>query len=372
MGDLSCMGCKKIEETIYWSHFQTVQFFQILSGSHYDHQLALPKKFAENLRGKLAGTVSLKGPSGSVWKVGLEADGDDLYLKHGWKTFVQEHSLQKNDVLVFKYHGNLQFDVLVFDQLSLCEKEASYFVKQCAHTEIVVADKKDKTAPPRTIRFGAAISESSDEEVTRIVVRKKPRKDVVPKQVMNQYSGKPRNRPADSSGPSSSRVGLSLRLDSKRRPVTEEEKDKVIQAATVASFDNSLTVIMRECHVYTGFYLTIPVDWSRKHLPQANFEACLRVKDKAWMAKCYYRRTMGGHGISRSGWKYFALQNHLEMDDVCVFDMVSRSNKLCIFDVRIFRVVDDVAHRKAIAWAPSLKEKGGRLKKHHPEPMASP
>ncbi|RAL40504.1 hypothetical protein DM860_006574 [Cuscuta australis] len=273
-----------------------------------------------------------------------------------------------NDVLVFKYHGNLQLDVLMFDKLSLCEKEASYFVKQCAHTEIVVADKKDKTAPPRTIHFGAAISESSNEEVTRTVLRKKPRKDIVPKQMMNQYSGKPRKRPADSSGPSSSRVGLSLRLDSNRRPVTEEEKDKVIQAATAASLDDSLTVIMRECHVYMGFYLTIPVDWSRMHLPQANFEACLRVKDKAWMAKCYYRRTMGGHGISRSGWKYFAL----EMDDVCLFDMVSRSNNLCIFDVRIFRVVDDVAHMKAITWAPSLKRKGGPPRKHRPEPMDSP
>ncbi|CAH9144796.1 unnamed protein product [Cuscuta epithymum] len=356
MGDSSCMGCKKVEETIYWSQFQTVQFFQVLSGLRYDHHLAIPKKFSENLRGKLAGTVRLKGPSGSVWEVGLASDGESLYLKRGWKKFVREHSLQKNDVLVFKYNGNLQFDVFMFDQLSLCEKEASYFVKQCAHKELTGADKTEKTTPrARTIYLESTSNESAQEEDERKVV-KRPRKDGTSPKENHQSSGKLKKKSVDRSGPSSN--VSPLRWESNRRAVTEEEKDKAIQAASSAASDDSLTVVMREYHVHKGFYMSIPVEWSRKHLPQKNFDVCMRMKEKTWMAKAYFRKATSGHGVSGAGWKYFVLENSLEIDDVCLFNLVSESSSLCVFDVRIFRVIDDVLPRKVMGT--SSKGKPGR------------
>ncbi|KAK2969396.1 hypothetical protein RJ640_020339 [Escallonia rubra] len=130
-----CSECRKWEEEIYWTHFQAVQFFQFLSG-RFDQQLAIPKKFSSNLREKLAESVALKGPSGVTWTVGLTASGDTLLLKEGWKKFVEDHSLEEDDVLIFRYNGNSRFDVLMFDHRSLCEKEASYFVKKCGHLEL--------------------------------------------------------------------------------------------------------------------------------------------------------------------------------------------------------------------------------------------
>lgn len=102
---------------------------------------AIPQKFVKNLREKLAGTISLRGPSGGLWNVEVTAAaaGDDtLLFKQGWKAFVEDHSLEENDVLVFKYtaggggdSSRIIFDVLMFDKQSLCEKEASYFVRKC-------------------------------------------------------------------------------------------------------------------------------------------------------------------------------------------------------------------------------------------------
>lgn len=103
----------------------------------YEQRLALPKTFSDNIKKKLPENVSLKGPGGVVWNIGLTTRDDTLYFAHGWKQFVKDHLLKENDLLVFKYNGESQFDVLIFDGGSFCEKAGSYFVRKCGHTEDV-------------------------------------------------------------------------------------------------------------------------------------------------------------------------------------------------------------------------------------------
>lgn len=79
--------------------------------------------------------MALKGPSGLLWTVGLTTKDDAVFFKHGWEEFVKDHSLEANDLLVFRYNGESQFDVLMFDAENLCEKEASYFVRKCGHAK---------------------------------------------------------------------------------------------------------------------------------------------------------------------------------------------------------------------------------------------
>lgn len=127
---------------------------------------AVPQKFVNNLREKLAGCVSLKGPSGAIWNIGLTTCGEKLYFQRGWKEFVEEHSLQENDVLIFKYNGGSQFDVLMFDQQSYCEKEASYFIRKCGHRELINGGKANGKPTPET-------NSESSVEVIRATKRKK-------------------------------------------------------------------------------------------------------------------------------------------------------------------------------------------------------
>ncbi|KAJ1419763.1 DNA-binding barrel domain superfamily [Sesbania bispinosa] len=130
----NCDGCRSWVEDIYWTHFQFLHFAQFLR-TDYEQHLALPKTFSDNLKKKLPENVSLKGPGGVVWNIGLTTRDDTLYFTHGWEQFVKDHSLKENDFLVFKYNGESLFDVLIFDGESFCEKAASYFVRKCGHAE---------------------------------------------------------------------------------------------------------------------------------------------------------------------------------------------------------------------------------------------
>ncbi|KAF9687601.1 hypothetical protein SADUNF_Sadunf02G0110300 [Salix dunnii] len=134
MGEETCKECRSWEEKIYWTHFQCVQFSQFLH-SGFDQRLAIPEIFARHMRRKLPDTVNLKGPSGSAWEVGLTTYNNTLFFNHGWQEFVKDHALEENDFLIFKYIGESNFDVLMFNMHSMCEKVASYFVKKYESTE---------------------------------------------------------------------------------------------------------------------------------------------------------------------------------------------------------------------------------------------
>ena len=132
---------------------------------------AIPQKFANNLKEKLVGAVSLKGPSGLEWKAGLTMIDDTLYLKEGWKKFVVDHSLKENDVLIFKYVGASRFDVLMFDYQSLCEKESSYFIKRCENGGTDGGCKR-KDNPTETIE----VTNEASHDVSESTPSKRPRK----------------------------------------------------------------------------------------------------------------------------------------------------------------------------------------------------
>ena len=105
---------------------------------------ALPKTFSDNLKKKLPENVTLKGPSGVVWNIGLTTRDDTVYFVGGWEQFVKDNSLKENDFLVFKYNGETLFDVLIFDGVSFCEKAASYFVRKCGHAQTEEGGSKVK------------------------------------------------------------------------------------------------------------------------------------------------------------------------------------------------------------------------------------
>ena len=96
---------------------------------------ALPKTFSDNVKKKLPENVTLKGPSGVVWNIGLTTRDDTVYFTDGWQRFVKDHALKENDFLVFKYNGESLFEVLIFDGDNFCEKATSYFVGKCGHAQ---------------------------------------------------------------------------------------------------------------------------------------------------------------------------------------------------------------------------------------------
>ncbi|XAR61827.1 hypothetical protein NMG60_11016351 [Bertholletia excelsa] len=349
-----CKVCRKWEEDIYWTNFRSFSFFQTLSPG-FDLQLAIPRNFSNNLREKLPENVTLKGPSGATWNIGLITTGETLFFRNGWKAFVEDHSLEENDVLFFTYHQDSQFDVKIFNGQSLCERATSYFVRKCEHKEL-----DDGSQARRSLRKRPeeVIHASSHNPVHAIFAkRSKNVGNATPLLVGPQSHGrisKEANQGRShleekiNSVTKGSSVGTyPLQYVSTRRPVSPEEKAQASKMANAASTKDSCIRVMRSSNVYKRFYLLFPAEWAKSHLPHKSQELLLcvkengSIKERRWPARFYYR---GSGGMLTNGWKDFAVENNLEEFDVCLFELASGDDNMnIIIEVSIFRVVDEVS-----------------------------
>lgn len=86
----------------------------------------VPSKFVEHLESRTSGSFTLIGPSGNIWHVDLIEINGHLYFRDGWSTFVNDHSLQCGDTLIFRYNWDSNFNIQIFDQSS-CEKDEAFY-----------------------------------------------------------------------------------------------------------------------------------------------------------------------------------------------------------------------------------------------------
>lgn len=77
------------------------------------------------MEGTAPGTAVLVGPSGNNWFVDIILLENGLFLNDGWAEFVKDHNLEPGDSIVFRYDGDLNFTLQIFDR-SMCEKEAAF------------------------------------------------------------------------------------------------------------------------------------------------------------------------------------------------------------------------------------------------------
>ncbi|KAH9623297.1 hypothetical protein KSS87_006100 [Heliosperma pusillum] len=70
--------------------------------------------FQRHLRGNEK-YVMLRDKRHGICGVKLSCEKGKMYLKNGWEKFCEDHGLQVGDFLVFKYLGNLFFDVIIFE-----------------------------------------------------------------------------------------------------------------------------------------------------------------------------------------------------------------------------------------------------------------
>lgn len=61
-----------------------------------------------------------------LWHVSVRKVDNKLYFEKGWTDFVWDNSLGFGDFLIFRYVGNLQFIVDIYDA-TCCEKEIGDF-----------------------------------------------------------------------------------------------------------------------------------------------------------------------------------------------------------------------------------------------------
>ena len=75
----------------------------------------IPKKFISKYGVDLSDMTFLTIPNGTKWKVKLTKRDGEVWFQNGRCEFASCHALTLGHLLVFKYEGNSQFSVLIFD-----------------------------------------------------------------------------------------------------------------------------------------------------------------------------------------------------------------------------------------------------------------
>ncbi|XP_010447260.1 PREDICTED: B3 domain-containing protein REM16-like isoform X4 [Camelina sativa] len=301
----NCEDCMQWEEELYWTHFQTLHFSQLLlPGFH--HRLVIPQKFSIHCKRKLPQIVTLKSPSGAIYNVRVEQDDDEktLAFRSGWEKFVKDHSLKENDLLVFKFHGVSEFEVLIFDGQTLCERPASYFVRKCGHA--------DKT------KASAQLPVISPTSTGRVSKEKYP------------FSGLKKMRGEISNDSLDHKPDIEM--------ISAGRRNKALSLAQRVVLPDGFMVVMKRSHVSKCF-LTIPYKWCLKNNLLARQEVVMQVDQKKWVMKFNFFGSRGRGGIS-TGWKKFVQDNNLRESDVCVFEPTNSETKPLHLHVYIFRAAE--------------------------------
>ncbi|KAL3497563.1 hypothetical protein ACH5RR_040295 [Cinchona calisaya] len=91
-----------------------LEFVKVFLPDKSSEQLCIPQAFIKKFRGLIREKVRLKGLGGKFWDVKLEENNERVFIKNGWRRFVDDHSLKLGEFLVFKSDGNSSFTVKIY------------------------------------------------------------------------------------------------------------------------------------------------------------------------------------------------------------------------------------------------------------------
>ncbi|KAL1833940.1 hypothetical protein ACET3Z_003591 [Daucus carota] len=273
-------------------------FFKIIvSNADHHSKLMIPKKFASIHRKNLDDKISLKVPSGSVWPIKLKRHKNKVWLQKGWPEFAEHYSIGFGYLLVFEYQGNSKFQVLVFDPSGL---ETDYPLTSTTENRKVV----------RSARAKKRVVDSDDSTSVDVV------------------------RPCKRTTASSS-----CKEGGEDGPKVKQEQGKrnggaLASAKAFKSQNPSFIHVMKSSNVvgaWPNVYITNTFEEAYKKWKN-NDKVILRVEKRRWTVYCSVNSNQCRFGRK---WGKFARENSLNVDDVCVFELINPSRKL--LQVLIFR-----------------------------------
>ncbi|XP_059431923.1 B3 domain-containing protein Os01g0723500-like isoform X2 [Corylus avellana] len=223
----------------------------------------IPPKFEKYLPKELPEQAILRGSTGDEWRVKLCKTADGIYLQDGWKHYFEDHSLGGNEFLLFKYNGELCFDVIIFGKDG-CERVYGSLIR----TNHETASSSGAGRPRKTSLRSNLLHES------------KPSKDT-------------------------------------------PERSKVSKMAeSFASDFPYFKSCMAKYNVDKVFILRLPALFAREHLPQCTTTIVLRNSEgRSWKVK--YVSTEKSYALSQ-GWAVFVRDNKLKIGDICIFELLAK------------------------------------------------
>ncbi|KDP44974.1 hypothetical protein JCGZ_01474 [Jatropha curcas] len=295
-------------------------FFKIiLEDSVRDGKLSIPKKFARKYGDNLPSSTVLEVPSGKKWSIELIKSDDEIWFKNGWQEFADFYALATGYMLVFQYDKkNSHFNVIILDK-SASEIDYPY---NNPEKELQVPKSEEETH----IDVSAEILyDLSTSQKTR---KKSPLSFSQPSKKMKVHHSTSNDKAEKRN------AGLFIgpqREDgvmARKQPLRAEEKANVLQKAKINFKSENPYFIVAVQPTYLGNRLAVPSTFAKKYFKQERGVATLSTSDgKNWSAE-YCNLAWNGIPLARlcNGWRKFVKENHLEVGDVCAFELINRDN----------------------------------------------
>ncbi|KAH7520550.1 hypothetical protein FEM48_Zijuj08G0155800 [Ziziphus jujuba var. spinosa] len=262
-----------------------------------DGKLNIPEKFVSRNGIRLKELIVLKvGNSGRYWEMKLEKEDDGkVWLCQGWKDFEDHYSIQHGNFLLFKYQGNYNFKVIIFNKTA---------------TEIAYPTKS-KSYRPTANDHDETDSDSGSVQILDVPNTKKAKPT---------KGGKIK---------STKRFKHAVDMDT-------DQKATAIQRAEVFKSKNPFFWISLPTTYVVQRYMNIPKKFFENHLGDKSTNVILKnSKGGTWLVQ-YVFKIVKKKPIGKfcTGWNKFVRDNNVQVGDVCHFELI-KGHQIS-FRVRIF------------------------------------
>ncbi|XP_022774254.1 B3 domain-containing transcription factor VRN1-like isoform X2 [Durio zibethinus] len=346
----------------------TPHFFKVLLSDAIQHgKLKIPAKFVRKYGSGISSPVFLKVPSGAIWQVKLTKSNAEMWLQSGWREFVEHHSLELHDFVVFRYEGNCLFNVVIFDKSA---SEIEYPINSCQtraeihnfeeHSQVPATEEDDDTSveilddmpPSKKRREKSPLPSPRPSRKMRIHSNTKRTESNATKVSAKRFEVPKRNRSSPwltqgfsargSTAASESNGGVNASQKQRhiwmQNTMKGKEKAKALQRASSFKSQNPFCrAVMQPSYVTNRDHFYMPLTFARQYLMKKQGKVLCVFDGKSWHMelesdssnKKRFRPKLS------NGWKEFSHDNNLDVGDVCVFELV-KTTKIT-FNVVVFR-----------------------------------
>ncbi|KAL1107106.1 hypothetical protein V6Z11_D03G019700 [Gossypium hirsutum] len=307
-------------------------FFKIiLQDTIQNGKLGVPRKFVKNQGNSMSSPAMLSVPSGEVWKVELTKCNGKIWFENGWLEFSNHYSLDFGHLLVFRYDGNSNFHVVIFDRTAT-EILYPYTRYNHIHRRSNIDKSKDDNSTPNLedISTSRKLREKSQmpcpqpckmmhstNSAIKTEIECDGKSEFLAQQI--RYEGCPARN-----GDKSTRHRVIQQL----KP---HEKDDALERAskTFKSENPFFLVVMQPSYVglshSKGYRLAIPANFVRKHLMKELCSITLcNSSGKTWIVT-FKNNQIGKKQTSYllTGWGTFVHDNNIRVGDACAFELIN-------------------------------------------------
>uniref|UniRef100_A0A8I6XCI9 TF-B3 domain-containing protein n=1 Tax=Hordeum vulgare subsp. vulgare TaxID=112509 RepID=A0A8I6XCI9_HORVV len=113
---MGCERCERRDERDYCDLDDREKHFLMFIVDGCGQEMIVPDEFLRRFRGEIPREINLETRNGHSYTIGVAKYPDKLVLQAGWGVFVKTYDLRMDDCVVFRYKGNSQFDVIIFDR----------------------------------------------------------------------------------------------------------------------------------------------------------------------------------------------------------------------------------------------------------------